>query len=695
MMHATRKTHPEKLNILFGKTRGKTDRERESEESPQPGQNEVTMKEDGAEAPHEKKIGGDGRNFFPRLTVKFSFMQKRKSDTSVRRSPSSEGGTQTAALPFEENLAQLRLWEAGQQLIAREEQLFGSPGEKEAEWETEEAALRKHYKALLLKVQEVVRDTLDCKTKESSLKSAVSAIMEEEKQDQQWRKAMEGQVPPWRPQGWRQTHDRMLEELVTLRINRLDKVQGVENLSSSLKTDICKMGKLVKDDLLRVVQNVKDCYPEEFDICNLYARLYHQAFSERLQDLATSPMEIEDCTYFISWVYDHYPNNVLRHKSLQTSIDLQALGPLLPEDVVQPLEQQYLSHAESQLGTWISKALTDENAAWKKGDLPKKEDGYYTTAMTFPVIKLVDDCVKEAGTILGDIMKAQRIVCQLGPFLQSYRESLKNQMKVKQINVKPIIKGSLSGICQLRDYIVVSMDPQPEDVRVRHLDIVNDMEKQCYKYLINSIQSDIKPHYNQLGTASWLSDGSVMTELLMKIRENVEAHKDMRPSCLQALVAHLHLQMMVEYVRKLMKRKLRLKSREEEDRLVERLCEDSHALNDLFSQEGSKEEWLSSVLPGIAEVLKLQDPEAIKLEVLSLAQKYPDIREEHVCALLYLKVHLSKDNIASIQKSLVENHIPSVPTTSQPFYSMVQVKWIFKVAPLRSQLTATGLPKIP
>lgn len=148
---------------------------------------------------------------------------------------------------------------------------------------------------------------MDCKTKESSLKSAVSAIVEEEKRDQQWSKAMEGQVPSWRPQGWRKTHDRMLEELVTLRINRLDNVQGVENLSSSLKTDICKMGKLVKDDLLRVVQNVKYCYPEEFDICNLYARLYHQVFSERLQDLSTSPMEIEDCTYFISWVYDHYP----------------------------------------------------------------------------------------------------------------------------------------------------------------------------------------------------------------------------------------------------------------------------------------------------------------------------------------------------------------------------------------------------
>ncbi|XP_048852730.1 exocyst complex component 3-like isoform X2 [Brienomyrus brachyistius] len=584
------------------------------------------MKEDGAEAPPENTIGGDGRNFFPRLTMKFSFIQKRKGDTGVRRSTSSEGGTQTAAPPFEENLSQLRLWEAGQQLITREEQLFGSTGEKEAERETKEAALRKHYKALLLKVQEVVRDTLDCKTTESSLKSAVSAIVEEEKRDERWHKAMEDQIPPWRPQRWRKTHDRMLEELVTLRINRLDNVQVVENLSSSLKMDICKMGKLVKDDLLRVVQNVKNCYPEEFDVCNLYARLYHQAFSERLQDLATSPMEIEDCTYFISWVYDHYPNNVLGHKSLQTSIDLQALGPLLPEDVLLPLEQQYLSHVESQLSTWISKALTNENAAWKKRDLPEKEDGYYTTAMTFLVIKLVDDCIKKAGTILGDNAKAQRIVCQLGPFLQSYRESLKNQMKVKQINVKPIVKGSLAGIFQLRDYIVVSMDPQLADVRVRYLNIVNDMEKQCYKYLLNSIQSDIKPHYRHLGTESWLSDGSMMEKLLMKIRENVEDHKDMRPNCLQALVAHLHLQMMVEYVRKLMKRKLRLKSRQEEERLVERLCEDSQSLNDLFSQEGSKEEWLSSVLLGIAELLKLQDPEAIKLEVVSLAQKYPDIR---------------------------------------------------------------------
>lgn len=73
----------------------------------------------------------------------------------------------------------------------------------------------------------------------------------------------------------------------------------------------------------------------------------------------------------------------------------------------------------------------------------------------------------------------------------------------------------------------------------------------------------------------------------------------------------------------------------------------------------------------------------------------PSPREEHVCALLYLKVHLSKDNIASIQKTVMENHIPFVPTTSKPFYCMVQVKWIFKVAQLRSQIIATAQPKIP
>lgn len=63
----------------------------------------------------------------------------------------------------------------------------------------------------------------------------------------------------------------------------------------------------MKDDLLTVERTVKDCYPPQMDILNVYAGLYHQRFSTRLTELAASGLDIDDCSYLLFWVNHCYP----------------------------------------------------------------------------------------------------------------------------------------------------------------------------------------------------------------------------------------------------------------------------------------------------------------------------------------------------------------------------------------------------
>lgn len=67
------------------------------------------------------------------------------------------------------------------------------------------------------------------------------------------------------------------------------------------------MGNRVKEDMLTVVRTVKDCYPPQMDILNLYAGLYHQSFSARLTELAASGPETDDCSYLLFWINHCYP----------------------------------------------------------------------------------------------------------------------------------------------------------------------------------------------------------------------------------------------------------------------------------------------------------------------------------------------------------------------------------------------------
>lgn len=70
---------------------------------------------------------------------------------------------------------------------------------------------------------------------------------------------------------------------------------------------VCCLGRRVRDDLLTVARTVRDTYPPDMDIMNIYAALYHQNFSVRLTQLATSGLDMDDCSYLLLWVNQVYP----------------------------------------------------------------------------------------------------------------------------------------------------------------------------------------------------------------------------------------------------------------------------------------------------------------------------------------------------------------------------------------------------
>lgn len=213
-------------------------------------------------------------------------------------------------LTFEQNLERRHLSAAGQQLIEREKHLYGqrvqSPSEAEKE---EEKQIAKDRKALLSHIKQALSDAnVWNPTQESlaALKSAVRAIQQEEEQDRKWQER-EGKPPVWRPSRCRQLHDNLIHDMVENRMDEVETTPGQAEGQSSVQNDICRMGRCLMEDLVRVVEVVKGCYPEEMDICNLYAKMYHQAFSTRLAPLAEFDLVIEDCSYILRWVNDFYP----------------------------------------------------------------------------------------------------------------------------------------------------------------------------------------------------------------------------------------------------------------------------------------------------------------------------------------------------------------------------------------------------
>lgn len=214
-------------------------------------------------------------------------------------------------MDFNQNLAQNHLAEASQQLIAREALLFNpQSSEVSAEvncTEDEEDSLHKDYETLMLHLRMSVNDPFN-KENQERLKSAVKAILQQEEQDKQWEEVAEEKRPCWRPLKCKEIHDTLLKEVVELRLQQANEEEnGADNLSTSLKREVCRMGRRMQKDLLNVVRDVQQCYTSEFDICQMYVQLYHQAFSTKLREFARTNIELQDCIYILCWIHCYYP----------------------------------------------------------------------------------------------------------------------------------------------------------------------------------------------------------------------------------------------------------------------------------------------------------------------------------------------------------------------------------------------------
>lgn len=202
-------------------------------------------------------------------------------------------------LDFSQNLELGYLAEASQQLLEREKCLFSSqPSAKEVICtEDEKKGLMKDYESLMDHLKMGVHDSFNMKNQEK-LRSAIMAIVQQEEQDRFWEEAAD-ESPCWRPMRCQQVHDTILKEVVEV---RLQQVNEDESDIDVLKGEVKQLGIVIQNDLLQVVNHVQKCYPSDFNACNMYAQLYHQAFSTKLRKLLQLSITMENYRFILQQI---------------------------------------------------------------------------------------------------------------------------------------------------------------------------------------------------------------------------------------------------------------------------------------------------------------------------------------------------------------------------------------------------------
>lgn len=559
--------------------------------------------------------------------------------------------------------------EASQQLMEREEHLFGE-ADTFKHHEEEASKLAADYMRLKDLVQQTVMQSLTGSTAEA-LTSAVKAICQEDKRDELW-KQRGHPWPVWRPCKWKELHISALSSLVMERMDNPSPLPAVkEAVQSSLQVDVNSMGKQLKDDMLLVVEDVKSCYPPEMDICNCYAKLYHKTFGTKLQRITDFGLDDKDCCFLLRWVNEYYPL-ILQNQQLATEIDMEALGRLLPAEILTLLEDQYLNTQQVELETYIGRVLEETEEKWKKGEEPKKEDGCFISTVAQDIVQITNGMVTSAEIVVLELDKAKRITSKLHVLMQRFSTFQDNVIKQDRANSKAIVKANLHCINQFEDFLFKRSQLFPEPVQKKCLSILAHMRESAHEYLLRNVHALLKPRYRRLGTKEWLYT-TQFNKLLCCIERQIQNIEGLPEICHQGLVGQFHVDVAAEYVKRLLKAQVKLNDKEEQDRAYTVMTNNTESLHNLMSKMGSKEDWLKEVLTMIAEVLKLQDLPAIQIHMAALGNRFPDLGPRHVSALLKLKATVSKKDRRHVRQTLSEVFRGGRFGDAPPFFSKVKV----------------------
>ncbi|XP_067337323.1 tumor necrosis factor alpha-induced protein 2a isoform X1 [Channa argus] len=617
----------------------------------------------------EDSEGGERRKL-PKLKIPAQFRRNRKE-----KKPDQ---TAEDALDCVEEHKEEQLEQISRRLIIREEQLFT----QDCPCEQDEDQLHKDLEALLLQIWMAVHNSFTSPSSPGELevlRSAVASIQQQEVQDRRWMGCVNVRVPCWRPQKCLSNHNVLLQNMVQsrMKIAAEDDWSGTDGPSSPVKNEVLRMGKCLKKDLLTVVRAVMDCYPPHMDILNVYAGLYHQSFSARLTELAAPGLDVDDCSYVLLWVNHRYPYEILKHEELDGKVKVACLGSLLLTEDLNRLEEQYLTYKEDKVKLWLSTVLEKEEQSWMKGNKPEILSDYFFSPLAVDVIQIIQGSLTEFSCVIRDQSKAERITVHLENFLSSYKMRLEEFVKGNHRNVLPVIKAHLVCEEQLSEYISGQTGRLSEQQRQRCLDTLSALRDCGHKCFTCPIQAQVKVGFSELWTPIWLDRSlPVVDSVLEYLNQQLTDLTDLKSVCRKSLLHVIHQDVALKYVNRMMK--ARMKNREQEVAGAQRMIEDAQNISDFFTERGCTEaSWLREMLFSIAEMLRLQDPGSVQLEMVSLVRTFPDLSNAHVLALLSLKPGLSAAHVRAIRRSVEDNRRSDGSANhSPPFFSKVKVKWI-------------------
>ncbi|GCC19808.1 hypothetical protein chiPu_0018545 [Chiloscyllium punctatum] len=215
----------------------------------------------------------------------------------------------------------------------------------------------------------------------------------------------------------------------------------------------------------------------------------------------------------------------------------------------------------------------------------------------------------------------------------------------------------LSGLADLlqRDYIErlkqkVSSDGEEEAKKA--LASLDRVVKGGNEMLTQRLLEELKPNFSKLLKSKWLQNKEIFESITTIIKKHFNQFRKMKSPPYQDLANGIHRKVVTEYVRAVVQTRVVCSSADMRMKVAGQLTQESVELREMFASLNSSASWLDTAIEHLAEIISLKDTSSIQMEVGALADSYPDVRKEHIEALLNIRGDISHQNRQNILETL-------------------------------------------
>ncbi|XP_059706375.1 exocyst complex component 3-like protein 2 [Haemorhous mexicanus] len=455
-------------------------------------------------------------------------------------------------------------------------------------------------------------------------------------------------VSTWSPNFWRKDLEEKLMQYMTAQIPPF--ASSTDTDETALRQHLSHLERT----FLPSLEHRSDVF-REAGLLVTYARCCHASLCSHLATLTDSNcFSFSQSLLIYGWSIKMYKrgSQACERPGHSLSLGAQCLVWILLKT-----EEKLLATAQKEVGKALKEAFDIGKPPW-------------ADAAVIEILTEKTEAARQVSESLSEKVEAECLEECLR-FLESYEDEVRSFI---QLDDCPQIYSTLQileSCCLLRTVwhkltYICSVSTQ-QNVKVNGFlhRMEDDIMEHFLQTITTKVKGTLKDHFKKCDSG--------FDHILESLKQNLLTFGKKKTDIYEALVKAVNAIIITEYMQALLTTP-RKTSAVQRRRIVNKIEEDHRMMQTIFKEcLGPAAGSLKDPIKAILELVQTSDPEGMKIALLPILKEFPDLRKEHLSAVLDIKDSLSREDRAALLKAFHDNCRES-ETEANLLFADIEVK---------------------